>query len=130
MNFDNQVLFKLIKLDGYISDNHVKIVIDTGANNSIIFSDIINRLELNDYINYDKINEFSGIGKTESKGNIEYIIQINNIYYDILLNVCDKQIEDIDIILGLDFLYYNNVIINFKMNTIKINNDEILFSVT
>ena len=131
MDFDNQVLFKLIKLDGFISDNPIKIVFDTGANYSIIFSDVINRLGLNSFINNDYINEFSGIGKTESKGRINHIIQINNRYYDILLNVCDKQIDDIDIILGIDFLYYNNVIINFKTDTIKINDDkEFLFSVS
>lgn len=129
MYFDNQVSFKLIKLDTIILDNPVKIVIDTGANYSIIFSNTINRLELNNLINYDYVNEFSGIGKSESKGRIDYMIQLNNIYYNILLNVCNEQIDDIDIIIGIDFLYYYNVIINFKINKIIIDDNEILFNV-
>lgn len=129
MYFDNQVSFKLIELKGYITDKPINIIIDTGANYSIIFNDTINKLELNNLIDYNHINEFNSIDKIVSTGRIDYMIQINNKYYNLLLNVCNKQIENIDIILGIDFLYTYNVIINFKLNKISIDDDDISFTI-
>jgi predicted aspartyl protease len=124
-NIRNMILpKKLIFINGFINNIPVKVLIDTGATCSIIFKNTINKLNINYLIDNEEHNNLNGIGHEISVGKIWYInIKLNNINYPVSLVVSNNQINDFDIIIGINFLETYNTNINFITKTIIIDNN-------
>ena len=124
-NISNMILpKKLIFINGFINNIPVKVLIDTGATCSIIFRNTINKLNINYLIDNEEYNNLNGIGHEISVGKIWYInMKLNNIDYPVSLVVSNNQINDFDIIIGINFLETYNSNINFITKTIIIDNN-------
>ena len=118
-------------IDGYIDNNPVKILIDTGASSSIIYNNAINRLDLHSKVDTNYKSLLSGIGLEVSFGRIWYInLQISNYIFPVSLIVSNNDVSNTDIILGMNFLKACNAILDLENMTlqIKINNEKINIS--
>jgi predicted aspartyl protease len=114
-----------IIIDGYINNKLVKILIDTGANSSVIFTSSINRLNLNDIVDDEVDIKLNGIGMKKihkAEGIIWYIeLLLANYNFPIALIVSasTKLSNTIDIVIGSNFLQKYEAQIDFKNMIIK-----------
>lgn len=121
-------------INGNINDNYIKILIDTGASNSIIFMNTINSLNINDMIDYDVNIDLNCIGmkrKHKANGIIWYIeINIAGYLFPVALIVSNdnRMNKCIDIILGSNFLNKYNGVIDYKNKLLKLNDTIISFN--
>ena len=125
---DMLVISEPLYINGYINCKPVKILIDTGASSSIIYNSTINRLNLNDKVDSTYKTLLSGIGLEVSVGRIWYTnLQMSDYNFPVSLVVSNNDINNIDIILGMNFLKACNAILDLKnmMLQIKINNKKI-----
>ena len=119
---------KMLKLYGSINNIKLELVIDTGANISVIFKDTIERLNIMYLVDQTVQSEFCGIGKETSIGKLWFTeLEINNNNFSTSLEVSPNKIPNIDIILGINFLRSNNANIDFKTNTLKLKDINIPF---
>lgn len=117
----------LIKINGKIDNQDIIIMIDTGATFSIISESTIEKLNLNNTIDRKMTADLNGIGKEISTGRIWYVeLLIDENIYPLSLITANKQIDDIDIILGINFLKSYNALIDFKSNRMSLNDNIIL----
>ena len=129
-NIPNMIIPKqLIYINGYINNNPIKILIDSGATCSIIFFHTIDRLKLKYLLDNEEQNYLNGIGCEITIGRLWYVnLKINKINYPSSFLVYNNRIDDFDIVIGVNFLQTYNGIIDFTINTLKLNNNNILFN--
>lgn len=114
---------KMIFLDGSINDMPVKIMLDTGATCTVISSDAVNRIGIDDYVDPLATVEMHGIGCERSPGTIWMVeLNLNNNICPIMLTVSNSKFHNFDIILGIDFMRSYKAVINFCTNTLMLNN--------
>jgi hypothetical protein len=127
---------ELIYLNGKINDHNVNILFDCGASGCTMNKELMDKLNL-DYL-VDKKNTVNIIGfnsNNKAYGIIWYLdleIKINNNKYINLPINCvinNNNNDNIDIILGINFMKVYNVKINFKKRTISLN-DSIIINYT
>ena len=112
----------MIILNGELNDLPIKILLDTGASNSVIFSHAIQRLSLNELIDTESSAELRGIGTEKSLGQIWYTeLKLNNNIYPISLIASTTPIKEFDMILGINFLQSYGAVLNFKTRTLLLN---------
>lgn len=113
-----------IILDGLINNTKIKILVDTGAQESILTSDGLKKLGLEYLVDDKEKIEIHGItGKESSLGKIWYVdLSINDIEYPITLTVSKMKSDKIDIILGINFLQSYRAQLDFWNKTLKLNN--------
>jgi hypothetical protein len=102
----------------------IKILLDTGASSSVIFSNTINRLELNDLIDSEQSREVYGIGKEITLGQIWYVeLELNKNIYPISLIASNNNnnFKEFDMILGLNFLQSYKAVLNFSNRCLILN---------
>lgn len=117
----------LIKINGKINNQNIIIMIDTGASFSIISESTIERLNLNNVIDRKMTADLNGIGRDISTGRIWYVeLLINDNIYPLSLIASSMITDNIDIILGINFLKSYNALIDFKNNKISLNDNIIL----
>jgi hypothetical protein len=112
----------MLILNGYINEKPIKILLDTGAAVSIIFTHAVNRLDLSELVDSRVTSELVGIGKETTIGKLWYIeLQLDNYHFPISLTVSKNQIKEFDMILGLNFLQSYNAQIDFGNKKIRLN---------
>lgn len=112
-----------IILDGSINNIKIKILVDTGAQTSILTSDGLKKLGLEYLVDdKEKIELHSITGVEESVGKIWYVdLLINNIEYPITLTVSNMKSDKIDMILGINFLQSYRAQLDFWNKILKLN---------
>ena len=122
----------MIILNGYIGNKpeSLKILLDTGASTSIIFTKTVRRLKLLDMVDDRIRTKIRGIGEEKIKGRIWYIdMKLNDINCPISLLVSNNENIRYDMILGINFMQSYGVIIDFNNRKIRLNNKyDIIFS--
>lgn len=112
---------KVIIIDGTINNIPIKIMVDTSAKGSFIFSPIVDKLDMVDMID----TRVSGIGYGIylSIGRLWMVdLKIGGYAYMAKLDVLYEESTLYDVIIGLDFLSMCKANINFALNKITINN--------
>ena len=106
----------LILFDIHINDYKLKAMIDTGSTKSIIFNKTIKKCNLNNIVDRSNLNMLtSANGNIKSTGKIWYLdVLIDKYSIPASFDILEKGIDNFDIILGLDFLTFYNVSIDFK----------------
>jgi predicted aspartyl protease len=117
-----------IILDGSINNTQIKILVDTGAQVSILTQDGLNKLGLEYLVDdKDKIEMHGITGKESSLGNIWYVdLSINNIEFPITLTVSKMKSDKIDMILGINFLQSYRAQLDFWNKTLKLNDKYVI----
>jgi hypothetical protein len=117
-----------IILDGSINDKPIKILVDTGAQISILTLNGLNKLGLEYLVDDEEKIGISGIGgEDKTLGCIWYIdLLINDIEYPISLQVSNMKSDRIDIILGINFLQSYRAQLDFWNKTLKLNDRYII----
>ena len=121
---------EIIILNGFINNKPLRILVDTGASVSLIFSNVIDKLNLSDFVDTRKKKQLTGIGTGNTIGNLWYIeLTLEDMNFPISLTVSDSNIEQFDIILGINFLRSYNAVIDFKNKILRLNDKyNIIFS--
>lgn len=119
-----------IILNGHINDCSVKILVDTGAANSMIFTNTVDHIELGKLVDRKQDININGFGISKALGMLWYIeLEISEILFPLSLIVANNINMDIDVILGINFLQAYNAQIDFKNKKLKLNETyEILFN--
>jgi len=116
------VPINMIILNGEINDIPIKILLDTGASSSIIFNSTIERLNFSDLIDTEEKSELQGIGKEMSLGRLWFVeLKLDNNIYPISLIVSNNNINNFDMILGINFLQSYKAQIDFKHRCLTLN---------
>lgn len=111
-----------IILNGHINDCSVRILVDTGAANSVIFANTVDHIELERLIDKKQDIEINGFGTSKALGILWYIeLELNETLFPLSLIVTDNINIDIDMILGINFLQAYNAQIDFKNRKLKLN---------
>jgi hypothetical protein len=112
----------MIILNGEINDIPIKILLDTGASSSIIFNSAIEKLKLADLIDTEEKVELQGIGNETSLGRLWYVeLKLDSNIYPISLIVSNSNINNFDMILGINFLQSYKALIDFKHRCLTLN---------
>jgi hypothetical protein len=120
----------LITIDGYINDEQINIIVDTGSAYSHIFKSTIDRLELSNLVDKNEQDEICGNGITKSLGRLWYQeIELNSNYIPISFLVIDDIVDGYDVILGNNFLQSYDALLDYNKKKLILNKDiEILFN--
>lgn len=123
IQLENHASYIIIKIN--VINRPVKLLIDTGASLSIIAKDLVtNKIKIEDF----RINLFGISGKEKSittNGLVQCMASIDNCQLGTTLHILDrKYLGNIDGILGFDFLYNYNAVIDIKNSEIKFRLDE------
>lgn len=111
-----------IVLDGHINDCSIKILVDTGAANSIIFMNTVNHIELGKLVDRKQDIDINGFGISKALGMLWYIeLELDDILFPLSLIVANNINMAIDVILGINFLQAYNAQIDFKNRKLKLN---------
>lgn len=95
-------------------------LIDTGAETNIISKKIVDELGLNEYVDISQQGNIKGVGTSRSHGMIPYLeIRIDDISCPLCFTVLDTSIN-IDMIIGLPFMQFYNINLNFEKRVINI----------
>jgi len=118
---------KLFYIYGIINNIQLKLLIDTGATTSIIFKHTVNKLNLGNLVDTEEQSFLNGIGNELSLGRIWYIeIELNRYTYPMSFIVSNGRIADFDMIIGINFLKTYQTKIDFKTNSLIINQNQII----
>jgi hypothetical protein len=115
---ETTIKYDLIRIEVKIFNNIYKAILDTGASVNIIYSNIVNSNNIDILVDSkSKMNMRSLNGFSSSIGNIWSLdIEIGTKPVPVTFIVMEEQGESAGIILGLPFMYSNNVVMDFKHN--------------
>ena len=116
-----------ILIKSHIGREPITILLDTGGTTSIINYHLLKRLDLLDHIDYRTVSSMKGFNgnETYSIGYLPYIeLLFNNEMVPIAATVSELSLNnnDIDIILGLNFLVSYKAILDIDKKKLYINN--------
>ena len=112
----------MILVDGKINNIPVKILFDTGANVSVIFKKTVDKLNMTDMIDPKGSDICRGIGTELSLGKLWLVeLEINDNIFPIMLTVTQTNLNNFDLIIGLDFMRSYKAHIDLTSNTITLN---------
>lgn len=124
----SQICHDLVYLKAEYNDIAFKIMIDSGAQVSIMSESMMKTLELEHYLDKRTQGVAHGVGTSKILGSIIGCnLKLNNKFY---LPVNFKVIENSDpniVLLGVDFLYTYNCMFNFKDKVIEMNDIKLKF---
>ncbi|KAF9760669.1 Transposon Tf2-6 polyprotein [Nosema granulosis] len=112
-------------LIGTINEQNIELRIDCGASRSFIRSDTVKKLKL-ELIEAEKITTIFGNGHTENTNHVvelEILLKDHNITLFEKLYVLEKLPENI--LLGNDFLFNNEIVLDYKNRVIFVKNQPI-----
>jgi len=111
-------------INGYINDNKIEIIIDTGSSSSHIFTSTIKRLNLLDQVDINEQHDMYGNGISKSKGRLWYQeIELNSNYIPVSFIVIDDIINNCDVILGNNFLQLYDALLDYNKKLLILNNN-------
>jgi hypothetical protein len=114
-----------IFLDVTIGREKVRCLLDTGAQNNIITMDIIKKCGLESFVDRSYRTKVIGVGESNIIGCIPYItINIDGVECPCYFQVMDK-IASKDILLGLPFMMFYQVVLDFKKQKMIISGKEV-----
>lgn len=123
----NQALisYTLLHLEGQYNEFSFKLMLDSGAQVSIISTFMANLLGLTENIDRTMRGVAQGVGsETKILGCCYGVnIKINNNIFPINFKILDNELDKYLVILGLDFLNSNKCKIDFEGRTITINKE-------
>jgi hypothetical protein len=103
-----------------ICGRKVKCLLDTGAQNNIITRTLVNELQLDSFVDNSYKCKVVGVGTSEITGIIPYIeVTIDKVHCPLYFNVMDK-VGSFEAILGLPFMMFYKVQLDFGTNKMKI----------
>lgn len=113
-------------ITGTINDYRFNIIVDSGAQASVVSNRVVEVLKIEHLIDRSKQGVIKGVGQSNMIGLTMLDVKINN---NIFLPVCASVIdtEDFLFLLGLDFLYSHDCKMDFKNRTMQIFDQEIKF---
>ena len=116
-----------IQLVVNINGHPVQCLIDTGATTNIISSSIVKKVGLEYCVDKTIKANLVGVGSQKSPGLIPYFdIEIENVKYPICAMVADLNCKT-QMILGISFLSYYQVTLDFKNRKVLINGNSTIF---
>lgn len=107
-----------LKLNG----KNIKCLLDTGAEDNIISKKLINELNLESMIDIRVHGNAIGVGVNKIEGIIPYVeLEMENgVGCPVSLSVMNISLLNSEIILGLPFMMFYNVVLNFEKRTASI----------
>ena len=114
---------QLTSINGYINNNEIDIIIDSGSSQSHIFKSTINRLKLSDQVDKNEQSDIFGNGNSKSLGRLWYQeIELNSFLIPVSFIVIDDIVDNYDVILGNNFLQLYNAILDYNSKKLILNN--------
>ncbi len=125
----SSISYTMIYLKGEYNNIAFKLMVDSGAQISVISNYMANYLGISHLIDTRMKGEAKGVGTSNILGGIYncHIKVDGYIHMPINFRVMDNDFDKHLILLGLDFLNSHNCIVNFQNRTIQINNNVIKF---
>lgn len=112
-----------------IKNHTIEALLDTGAEACTITYDLVKFLDIEEAIDKNYKGIAHGIGQTEIVGIIPYInIKFNNKNYPISFTVINQKMNP-DILIGLNFMMFNNCIIDLKNSKLVFNDEQVSFNI-
>jgi hypothetical protein len=111
-----------IYLEIKICDKKIRCLLDTGAQNNIIKRSIIDELKLGSFVDESYKCKVIGVGENTGQinGIMPYIeVHIGNVLVPLYFNVMEK-VASTDVILGLPFMMFYRVQLDFATNKMTI----------
>ena len=129
MIVDNIIPYTLLYVSGETNDMAFRIIIDTGASNSVMSETLSKMLKINDLIDDRTTGVAVGIGNSKVLGTITGCnVKIgNNIFIPANFSVLEDSFDRHLAILGLDFLTSHRCKIDFTNRTIEVDGTIITF---
>jgi len=125
----SSISYSLLYLKGEYNNIAFKLMIDSGAQVSVMSNYMANYLGISHLIDTRMQGQAKGVGTSNILGCIYncHIKIDGNISTPINFRIMDNDFDKHLILLGLDFLNSHNCIVNFQSRTIQINNNVIKF---
>ena len=111
-----------IRVPGTVNGEAAPLVLDSGANRTLIRSDVIGRTGLPEIV--DGLSDVTG-RRTPLYGPVEVALGVNGKEYRQMVFVADHLSDPV--ILGLDFLHDNHCTLDLNKGALHINGQEVLF---
>lgn len=125
----SSISYSMLYLKGEYNDTGFKLMIDSGAQVSVMSKYMADYLGISHLIDTRMSGQAKGVGTSNILGCIYNChVKIDGcILVPINFRIMDNDFDKHLVILGLDFLNSHNCVINFRNGTIQINNNTIKF---
>ncbi|WUR04938.1 endonuclease [Vairimorpha necatrix] len=116
-----------LELKGDINEKEVNIVLDTGACHNFIDRKLVEENNLIVIVREDKPLKIVTVTNENLKINsvVDTVVRLKGLKkeFNVVLYVLEKSV--VDVILGNEFIFSNEIVLNFKKNTIRIGSETI-----
>lgn len=129
MLLQSQIAYTPMYIKGQYGDMAFKILIDSGAQPSVMSKYMAEILKIDHLINTKISGVAKGIGTSKLLGCIFGCnIKINdNIFVPVNLKILENDVDKYLVILGLDFLYSHKCVLDFENRSLKIHDNCVQF---
>jgi hypothetical protein len=111
-----------------IRDNEIICLLDTGAEDNVIDPELAHKLGLTEYIDTRKASLMMGVGKNLTSGKIMYLdIEIGGDIFPLCFTVMDMAIKKNHPIIGLPFMMFYKIKLDFDLRKMWIMGKEYEF---
>lgn len=124
----SQVAYPMIHIKGQCNDMCFKIMVDSGAQVSIMTENMAKILKMDHLIDKEAKGKAIGVGETNILGCLYgAYLNISNLFIPINFHIVDNMLSPYLVLLGLDFLYNYKTVLDFNRRLAIIDNKEIKF---